>query len=300
MATFIERTDYNNVITIKLVFPVLCNYSCVFCYNKDKKVPMMDKQKFLDNFIPSLDDLIRKIGNQNPISLDITGGEPTLDVALFRAVMRRLKDYDISSKVCRVTLTTNGTQLRVLAPSMAGVVNYVNISVHEIREKAREWIVNSTNVLNDGELYTVISDLRQFGITTSATAVIYRDRPHFSDWRDKFISWAKTLGFVAVRFRCDVFWQHSEAFDKYLLDAVNDPQFQVLVHEQTPDSHWCRLRMADKFRVFFLHGVLDTSQHTKGIEYIIDSDGHCYCDYYRRTPIEKYEYPVGRIFDKQQ
>ena len=296
--TFIERTDYNNVITIKLVLPVLCNYNCKFCYNRDKKVPMMDKQQFLDNFIPSLDDLISKIGNQNPISLDITGGEPTLDVALFRAVMRRLKDFDISSKVCRVTLTTNGTQLRELASSMAGVVNYVNISVHDYREKAREWIVNSTNVMNYGELLHIISDLRYHGITASATAVIYKNRPFFNVWRDEFISWAKTLGFVAVRFRCDVFWQQSEVFDKYLLDAVNDPKFQVLVHEQTPDSHWCRLRMADKFRVFFLHGVLDTSQHTKGIEYVIDSDGHCYCDYYRRTPIEKYEYPIGKIFDR--
>lgn len=300
MATFIERTDYNNVITIKLVLPVFCNYNCKFCYNRDKQVPIMYKQQFLDNFISSLDDLIRKIGDQNPVSLDITGGEPTFDVALFREVMRRLKDYDISHKVCRVTLTTNGTHLRELASSMAGVVNYVNISVHDYRVRAREWIVNSTNVLNDGELLDIISDLRYHGITASATAVIYRNRPFFNVWRDKFISWAKSLGFIAIRFRCDVFWQQSEVFDKYLLDAVNDPQFQVLVHEQTPDSHWCRLRMSDKFRVFFLHGVLDTSEHTKGIEYVIDTDGHCYCDYYRRTPIEKYEYPVGKIFDKQQ
>lgn len=295
---FLERKDYNNVITIKLVFPVLCNYNCVFCYNRHKQVPMMDKQQFLENFIPSLDALIHKIGDQNPISLDITGGEPTLDVALFRDVMQRLKYYSISSKVSRVTLTTNGTHLRELALSMAGVVNYVNISVHSPALYARKYIFGSANVLTDGEYCAAISDLRQFGITVSASAVIYRKIPYFNEWRDMFIDWARALGFISLRFRCDVFWKQNYVFDAYLLDAVHDPQFQVLVHERTPDSHWCRLRLDDKFRVFFLHGVLDTSQYTKGIEYVIDTDGHCYCDYYRRTPIEEYKYHVGRIFDK--
>lgn len=57
------------------------------------------------------------------------------------------------------------------------------------------------------------------------------------------------------------------------------------------------LNRKDKMRVFFLHGVLDTSIKTKGIEYVIDTDGHCYCDYYRRTKIEDYQYEVGKIYD---
>lgn len=297
--TFIERTDYNNVITIKLVLPVRCNYCCSFCYNKVKEVPIYDTQKFLENFIPSLDKLLLMIGDQNPVSLDITGGEPTLDMELFRDVMLRLRDYGISSKVSRVTLTTNGINLRQAAPCMAGVVNYVNISVHDFNIYRRKGIFRSDYVLTDVDYYVIVNTLQLSGITASASVVIDHKQPLFNLWRDKFIRWAKTIGFIAVRFRCDVFWQQSEVFDQYLTDAVNDPMFQVLVHEQTPDSHWCRLRMSDRFRVFFLHGVLDTSQHTKGIEYVIDSDGHCYCDYYRRTPIEKYEYPIGRIFDKQ-
>ena len=33
---YIERKDYNKVITVKLVIPGGCNAKCPFCYNKDK------------------------------------------------------------------------------------------------------------------------------------------------------------------------------------------------------------------------------------------------------------------------
>lgn len=298
--TFIERKEYNNVITIKLVFPTICNYDCVFCYNKDKEQSKASKLEFLVNFMDSLNKLILTIGKQNPISLDITGGEPTMNVVLFIDVMRQLREYRIQEKVCRVTLTTNGLHLKECARYMDDVVNYVNISVHDFDMERRRQIVQTNRTLFTDEDYRdVVDDLRDHGITASATAVIHKEIADFSQWRDQFIAWAKVQGFIALRFRCDVFWE-SDCFDRYLKETLMDEQFQVLVHEETPDSHWCRLRMADKFRVFFLHGVLDTSLHTKGIEYIIDTDGKCYCDYYRRTPIEDYVYPIGRIFDKKQ
>ena len=81
-------------------------------------------------------------------------------------------------------------------------------------------------------------------------------------------------------------------------ESMQDPQFEVLVHEETPDSHWCRLRRFDRFRVFFLEGVLDTSLHTKGIEYVIADDGRLYADFYKRTRIEDYPLIIGEIFDK--
>lgn len=300
--TFIERKNYNNHITVKLVFPSVCNYHCVFCYNRDKELNAKYENgvEFCANFIDSLDNLIQKIGDQNPISLDITGGEPTLDVALFIDVMRNLRDYHIQDKVSRVTLTTNGTHLQECIPYMEGVVNYVNISVHDFDILRRANIVNSPYMVPGFTKYSdLVEELHSRNIPVSASAVIYKEIENFGVWRDTFITWAKCVGFIALRFRCDVFWKDTK-FDEYMKETCADARFQVLVHEKTPDSHWCRLRMADKFRVFFLHGVLDTSLHTKGIEYIIDSDGKCYCDYYRRTPIEKYEYPIGRIFDKDE
>lgn len=295
---FVERKEYNNVITVKLVVPTGCNAKCSFCYNKDKKFCERDKEEFLTHFIDSFLELYNKIDGKNPISLDITGGEPTLDIDLFCKIMERLQENDIPSKVCRITLTTNGKHLLECAPFMAGIVNYVNISVHDFHlERRREIFGLDYSIPTSIDYAKMIEALNIFGITVSASAVIHKRIPNFRRWRDDFIVWAKSLGFIAIRFRCDVFWNEAEWFDCYITQAITDPKFQVLVHEETPDSYWCRLRMEDKFRVFFLHGVLDTSLKTKGIEYVIDTNGKCYCDYYRNTPIEKYEYEIGKIYD---
>ena len=98
---YIERKDYNKVITVKLVIPSGCNAKCPFCYNKDKQVSY-DKEQFLYNFMASLDNIITLIGNKNPVSLDITGGEPTLDIELLKDVLIKLKEYDIKSIKCPI------------------------------------------------------------------------------------------------------------------------------------------------------------------------------------------------------
>lgn len=297
---FLERTDYNKVITVKLVIPGGCNAKCPFCYNKDKKITC-NKTQFLDNFIPSLDNIITQIGNKNPVSVDITGGEPTLDADFFIQVLKKLKEYDIKSKVLRTTLTTNGYRLDKVIPYLEGVIDYVNISVHSFRvvERCETMGIKSIDTLYD--YYSLVRQLKEIGIDTSASAVIYKDIPNFNLWRDNFIFWAKANGFKALRFRCDVFWKDAEIFDNYLLSAKYDNRFDVITYEKTTDSHWLRLREKNTgFRVFFLHGVLDTSLLTKGIEYVIDDDGKCYCDYYKRTPIEKYEYEIGKIYDKME
>lgn len=292
---YIERKNYNKVITIKLVIPSGCNAKCPFCYNKDK-VASYNKQQFLDNFINSLNDVIRRIGNKNPISVDITGGEPTLDSDFLIQVLTKLKKYDIKSKVLRVTMTTNGTNLVKVIPYMENVVDYVNISIHDWRSSQRKRILGF--YLSDVDYQNIIERLDNVGITTSACAVIFKEIPNFKRWRDSFVDWAKEIGFISVRFRCDVFWKDSDIFDSYLINAMNEvDKFDVIDYENTTDSHWCRLRRKDKMRVFFLHGVLDTSIKTKGIEYVIDTDGHCYCDYYKRVKIEDYQYEVGRIYD---
>lgn len=293
---YIERTDYNNVITIKLVIPCGCNAKCPFCYNKDKRYFPYDKEQFLNNFIKSLDNVINLIGGKNPISVDITGGEPTLDTELLTKTLLKLKEYNIQSKVLRVTLTSNGLNLKEVIPYMKNVVNYVNISIHDWHPTRREKILGFS--LYQLDYMKIIKKLNDIGITVSACAVIFKPIPNFKRWRDNFIDWAKAAGFIAVRFRCDVFWNESNIFDNYLLESMNEShKFDTINYEKTTDSHWCRLRRKDGMRVFFLHGVLDTSILTKGIEYVIDTDGQCYCDYYRRTKIDDYNYEVGKIYD---
>ena len=295
---FIERIDYNKVITIKLVIPGGCNAKCPFCYNKDKKMTC-NKAQFLDNFIPSLDNLLNKIEDKNEVSVDITGGEPTLDYEFLIQVLTKLREYNIKSRVLRTTMTTNGVNLDKVIPYLEGVIDYINISIHSHKCEERYEITGMK--FTEYDYFQLVQKLKAVGIDTSASAVIYKDIPNFNSWRDDFIFWARTNGFKAIRFRCDVFWKDAEIFDNYLLSAKYDNRFDVITYENTTDSHWLRLRDKETgFRVFFLHGVLDTSLLTKGIEYVIDDDGKCYCDYYKRIPIEKYEYEIGKIYDKME
>ena len=178
---YVERKNYNKVITIKLVIPNGCNAKCPFCYNKDKSASY-DKQQFLDNFINSLDNLINEIGDKNPISVDITGGEPTLDLDFLTRVLIKLKDYNIKSRVLRVTMTTNGTNLIKIIPYMEDVVDYVNISVHDWRLAQRKEIFGFC--LRDIDYQNMIKRLNNIGIIVSACAVIFKEIPNFKQWRD--------------------------------------------------------------------------------------------------------------------
>lgn len=299
MEKWVERKDYNKVITVKLVIPGSCNASCVFCYMKGyKDIMVKNDDSFRENFIKSLDYILGAIGNKNKVSLDITGNEPTLHPELLVYVLTELKHYEIQKKVERVTITTNGVNLIKVAKYMPGVINYVNISIHDYH-LARKYDIMRTETISLDNLYDSIQFLSNVNITCSAIAVIYKPIDDFRKWCDEFIDWAKFMGFIALRLRCDVFWKDKYIFDHYMDMYLADPDFTVINHENTPDSHWARLRRNDKFRLFFLKGVEDTSLVNKGIEYIIADDGKLYCDYFKRMPIDEYPFEIGKIYDKE-
>ncbi len=296
--TYVERTDYNKVISIKLMIPGACNAKCTFCYMKDYKDGVLKNQKeeFLNNYLSSLNKIISEIGDKNPISLDITGNEPTYDIKFLQRVLTQLKEEEIKDKVQRVTMTTNGFHLKEIIPYLEGVVDYVNISVHDYRLDERKAIMGF-KTFTDKEYTEMIESLRKIWITTSAVSVIHKYIPNFPKWFEEFTDWCNDLGFISLRIRCDVFWNQKELFDFYMKYGLMQDNYTIIDHEETPDSRWCRLRRYDKFRVFFLKGVLDTSLLTKGIEYVIADDGICYCDFYKRTKMEDCRYEIGKIYD---
>lgn len=289
-----ERENYNRVITIKLVIPSACNYNCRFCYNHNNPI-RASKQEFLTNFITSLNCVLDRINGYNECSLDITGGEPTIDEDLFMETMQLLKESGIKKKLLRCTLTTNGVNLQSCIPHMAGVVDYVNISTHDFRQRERSKIFMG-KVLSDEELKDCVVTLNHFGIPVSTCAVIFQPINDFDVFLEKYVRWCQSIGFIALRLRCDVFWV-SDCFDRYMAASIQDKRYTVIDHENTPDSHWCRLRRFDKFRVFFLHGVPDTSKKVKGIEYVIHDDGLPYLDFYKNARLDEADYTIGKIFD---
>lgn len=293
---WVERTEYNNVVSVKVVIPGRCNANCKFCYMKHQKPYLFNyaPPNYERNLDESLCRIVNEIGDKDRISIDITGNEPTCNWQYLRMALHVIEKY--KNRVSRVTMTTNGAYLRGYEQSLKGVVDYVNISVHDFREKYRRKTMGIT--VYDNTYKYAVRDLAEAGIKCSAVAVIWKKYVDFPWWRDRFIEWCKQIGFVSLRFRCNVYRQDTAFFDEYMRQTMDDPRFQTITFEDTPDSRWCRLRMDDKFRVFFLHGVADTTKYTKGIEFVIHDDGLAYCDYEKKQPISDYPLEIGKIYDR--
>lgn len=292
------RKDFNNVVTIKLIIPVGCNYNCNFCYNKQysKELRYKDIEIFKKNLPNSLEKIATLISPYFPISLDITGGEPTLNVELFKEILNIINISPSIKKFCRITLNTNGYNLKKVIKDSEGIINYVNISTHNYSYKQRCITFNSSNIFTTEEYKNLVLELLNVGIDTSTISVLYKEVPSFKKFLFNYIKWCKDIGFTSLRLRNDVFWENSK-FNNYMNSSLNYKELNLIQLEKSNDSTWCRLSDNEGFFIFFLNGVNDTSKVSKGIEYIIHNDGLIYTDYYKQEKFENYKYPYNLILD---
>ena len=299
------RENYNNLITIKLVLPGTCNAKCKFCYNKyieEMKLGSKEmKEKFLDKFLISLEKIVLKVDGKQRISLDITGNEPTLDTDFFIQVIHKLRNFSLKDSITRVTCTTNGIGILKVAPYMNGVVNYVNISVHDYDYKRRSNIFG-TYFPTDDDYKKIVKSLLDNDISVTAVSVIHKKIDNFSVWRDQFISWALKIGFVGLRFRYDAYdTDDNNLFLDYMNQTIQDNNYYVIQKENAFDSIWCMLSYKSNFLVYFLYflnGGVNTYDSSPGIEFVIHDDGEAYADFNKTVLFDDYKFPVGYIFDK--
>ena len=294
------RVDYGNVVSIKLIIPSFCQAKCEFCFMNGYKNMEHDYDLFLNRFIDSLGDVVDRVYGKQPISLDISGNEPTFNPDLLRKVLRRLKNSKWLDKINRVTLTTNGYKLNEVLDSLIGVVNYVNISIHHYNLNERREIFNTWRIPTDEELTSLIVRLLDRNITTSAVSVVYKEIENFPNFVENFISWAKKIGFESVRFRGDCATdKFAPTFNGYIEEVKATEKYKIIQEENTNDSHWLRLVDKDGFFFFMLQGVASTYEYSRGIEYIINDDGNAYLDYYKEKKVVDNKLPDGIIFDKK-
>ena len=289
------RKDFNNVVTVKLIIPTGCNAKCGFCYNNEYKINNT-KEIFLSNLDSSITEVISAISPHFPVSLDITGGEPTLDVEFLKVVLRKLRLHPLITKFCRITLNTNGFNLDKIYYDLQGLVNYVNISTHHFDQEKRKEIFKSYNqTINDYK--NIVLNLLSVGIDTSTICVIHKEINDFELFNNEYVKWCKDVGFVSLRYRSNGFDKTID-FNKYMRQTIN--KYHLIQIEETNDSTWCRLSDSDGFFIFFLNGVLNTFNVSKGIEYIIHDDGILYADYLKQVIFCNYNLPYNLILDTKQ
>lgn len=302
MEEYDVRKDYNNVVSIKLVMPEPCQAKCRFCFmNAYRGMLNIDHERFLKNYLNSLGDVVSELYGKHPISLDITGGEPTFDRGLLIRVLKELKQSRWLDKINRVVLTTNGYQLDDVINYLPGVVDYVNISTHHFNYEIRKNIFGTVQIPDSDELHSLVVKLLRKGIRTSTVAVIDKPINDFAGFLREYLQWAKCIGFESVRFRGDCSsGDFAPTFNKYIDDTISSGHYIVIQEENTNDSHWCRLVTRDGYFFFMLQGVQSTYECSRGVEYIISFDGLPYLDYYHQHSFYDNDLPVEYIFDKKK
>lgn len=286
------RKDFNNVVTIKLIIPSSCNARCEFCYNNEYKINDT-KTLFLDNLDNSIEKVVSNISPYFPISLDITGGEPTYDVEFLRKVLQKLKLHPLINRFCSITLNSNGFNIDKLYHDLKGIINYVNISTHHFDQEKRNNVFKTYKpTINDYK--NIVLNLLDIGIDTSTICVIHNEIKDFDLFNSEYIKWCKNIGFISLRYRSNSF-DKTIKFDKYMQQTIKN--YHLIQIEKTNDSTWCRLSDNEGFFIFFLNSVLNTFDVSKGIEYIIHDDGILYTDYLKQVRFEDYNLPYKFIFD---
>lgn len=293
---YIVRQDYNNVVSIKLVIPSYCQAKCEFCFMNGYEKMEHDADAFLSKFMDSLYDIVNSLYGKQPISLDITGNEPTFNPNLLKKVLRTIKNSGIKEKINRVVITTNGYRLNDVINDLYGVVNYINISTHHFELDKRREIFGTWRIPSDDELHDIVLRLLDKGIAASTVAVVYKPIDNFAEFLKKYIIWAKSIGFNSIRFRGDCATdKFADTFNSYIDETTK--QYKVIQEENTNDSHWCRLVTDDGYFFFMLQGVVSTYECSRGIEYIINDDGVAYLDYYKQHKFSDNDLPMNYIFD---
>jgi|GEM_PF-2924482 len=181
----------NTAPNFSIIVPGGCNAKCEFCFwDRD---PLKIKEgsgyaKNLSNVLENLPSCFKTIS--------ITGGEPTASKSLSK-VLACIEIH--RARFDRVILTTNGYKIEKIAPSLRGIVDYVNLSRHDVDNNINQNIFKSETVPNDLQLEQAIFELNQVGIPVTLSKVISDTDTKVNIYQ--YIEFAKSVGATSVFFR---------------------------------------------------------------------------------------------------
>lgn len=266
-------------LSIKIVLPSYCQAHCAFCFNKFTiNTQKHNYDKFLKNLPKTLDMILNTIKGR-PITLDITGNEPTFDIKFFSKFLKILKIY--KHKVDKIVLTTNGYNLQKCLDNMAGIIDIVNISLHHYDYNERQNIFKTSYIPDDEQLKNIIKKLKHYDISCTSVAVLYKKIENFKEFYNNFINWSNELGFKNTRMRSN-FCSSEKFIDDIInvkmncerIDEVGGLTTKIIVDKDTG------------YQTYILKGVPDLTEFVVGAELVIDDDGFCYVDYNKRYPVD--------------
>lgn len=284
------RDPWYSVLSVKVVLPYSCQAKCAFCYNKhgnygNQVCRMSWKGLDYDAICDSI-FTVMQLASGRPISIEITGGEPTADTDELGQFTYALMKYGIPThdQVKRITVTSNGYQLRYGLSALSGVTKYVNLSLHSTDFDERTRIFGTSEIPNDEEIVKLTNDADGYGIDMSGVFVV----DDFSMSMDKFDEtnkWCEMHGLVSTRWRSNVFEKNKVGLKEFAEKLTDHPNYKLVVYEEAKDSSYAIFTRNGSHLVYLLDGVEDSTQTSLGVSVVIRADGKIFHDASCNMPV---------------
>lgn len=302
------RDPWYSVLSVKVVLPYSCQAKCAFCYNKhgeygNQVCHMSWKGLDYDTICGSIFKVMR-IAAGRPISIEITGGEPTAELVELEQFTTALMKYGIPThdQIKRITLTSNGYQLGHALYSLHGATKYVNLSLHSTDFEERTKIFGTRCIPNDEEIVKLTNDAAGYGIDMSGVFVV----DDFSMELDKFDEtnkWCEIHGLVSTRWRSNVFEKNKVGLKAFAEKLADHPSYNLVVYEEAKDSSYAIFARNGSHLVYLLDGVEDATQTSLGVSVLIRADGKIFHDAACTMPVLNYGeegfLPLKYVYDRK-
>lgn len=276
------KAGHGHILSVKVVMPTYCQAHCDFCFNKlTTNTQQHNWEMFNNNLFKSLELLFNNLKNRK-ISIDITGNEPTFNIKHFESLMRCLTYFknNYTTKIDKIVLTTNGFHLYDCIEYMKGVVDIVNISLHNASYKTRQELFKTKYIPSDNDLKLINKELKAANIKSTSVAVFNKECS-FKYIVEQFVKFSKETGFSDTRIRIDFTTEDNNVkkmFDTKFTDN------ETVYYQRGLDSKYFDI---NGFNVSIYRGVPELIDYVIGVELVIDDDGNIYLDYNKNLPMNE-------------
>jgi len=252
-----------------IVLPGGCNGRCKFCFWKEEK---FNPHGFLNGLSDALTGLPEQFWK-----ISITGGEPTLS-PIIDEVLNMIRE--VKERWPKVVFTTNGAELERTAFKLKGVVDFVNISRHDINDNKNYEIFGTDRMIPTmEEIVGHNAALNRHGIETTANCVL---RPDL-DPRE-YIKFAGPMGFSAVCFRKP----HVEGCTLEPTEQERAFNDHTPIGESSCPVCRSKTQLIRGMRVVWQTSIPEPSDIMPDeiYEVVLHPDGELYADWSKRIPLE--------------
>lgn len=298
------RNPWYSLLSVKLVLPRYCQANCEFCYNRHKDYGNQTLPYDIIDVDAMMNTLyqIERLAQGRPISIEITGGEPTFHPSVLKTLLNGLAKCGFNKRAKRITLTTNGYQASRCLVDMCGVVKYMNISLHSTDYRERTEIFGTASVPNNDDLVNIVNMAYANGIDTSSVFVVDDFDMTVNEF-DRINQWSSDIGFVSTRWRSNVFKKSSASVKSFLEKLSDDSRYEIDVYEESKDSAYSIVTRNHSNLAYLLEGVEDSTETSLGVSVLIRSDGKAFHDASCKIPVQYFGepgfVPLRYVFDKK-